>query len=468
MIHLRYSLAARVVLCLIIVAPVASAHADNNDTLIPRGLMPERDGRWGVGIGLRLEQSPFRGASATADVVPILTYEGQRAYFRGTRAGFRLIDRPRFQLEAVAQGRLTNYRGDSGQYLDGMVRTTSLDGGLSAIFGTELGELSIEALTDLSNTHQGQQISAAWAQTSEFGAWRVRPTVALTGYSRDLADYYFGVQAAEVRPDRRAYAPGTSSSIRAAVYASYRLSTNNYLFGSVGVTRFGGSIEDSPVVKNATTFTAFGGYQYRFGDGNGQHESSAAAVSDSKWSFRVARGWNAEASLLGIIPGMDFSLSPERTGVASLEIGRLLDERFQGWPVDIWLKGAYMRYLNKGIQPDGNGVAVYIKEFYYGFPWSKYVKTRFGFGQGLSWVDRVPALEQRDLLGKNPNTSHLLFALDVSVDFSVGDVIRYKPLRETYLGMAVIHRSGIFGSADMFGDVDGGSNYISAYIETVF
>jgi MipA family protein len=460
--------AARAACCALALAAAPNLYADNNDTVLPRGLLPERDGRWGLGIGTRVEQSPYRGESGSADLYPILTYEGERVYLRGTRGGLRLIDKPSFQLEAIAQGRLTNYRGESGQYLEGMFRTTALDAGLSAIVPTALGEFSLDVLGDISDTHHGYEVAGAWARNWDFGALRLRPTVILTAYSRDLADYYYGVQAAEARPDRPAYSPGSSASVRAALYGSYRLTKNNYLIGSLGVTRYSGSIGDSPIVESATDFTAFAGYQYRFGDNGTKPVPDASGSSRAKWSVRVARGWNAEASLLGIIPGGDFELSPERTGVASIEVGRMLDERFNDWPVDIWVKGAYMRYLDKGIQPDGNGIALYLKGFYYGFPWSKYVKTRFGMGQGLSWVDRVPALEQRDIEKKNPNTSHLLCALDVSVDVSVGDIVRYKPLQETYFGVAVIHRSGIFGSADMFNDVDGGSNYISLYVESVF
>lgn len=459
---------ARAIGCVLGVLLAPGAQADNNDTVLPRGLLPERDGRWSLGVGTRLEQSPYRGESGFADLYPIISYEGERAYLRGSRAGLRLIDRPGFQLEAVAQGRLTNYRGQSGQYLQGMFRTTALDAGLSAIVPTALGEFSVDVLGDISDTHHGFEVAGAWARNWDFGALRLRPTVMLTAYSRDLADYYYGVQAAEVRPDRPGYSPGSSASVRAALYASYPLTRNNYLIGSVGVTRYSGSIGDSPIVERATAFTAFAGYQYRFGDNGIQPAPDASGSSRAKWSVRVARGWNAQASLLSIIPGGDFTLSPERTGVASIEVGRMLDERFNDWPVDIWVKGAYMRYLDKDIQPDGNGVALYLKGFYYGFPWSKYVKTRFGMGQGLSWVDRVPALEQRDIAKKNPNTSRLLSALDVSIDVSVGDIVRYKPLQETYFGVAVIHRSGIFGSADIFNDVDGGSNYISLYVESVF
>jgi outer membrane protein len=62
----------------------------------------------------------------------------------------------------------------------------------------------------------------------------------------------------------------------------------------------------------------------------------------------------------------------------------------------------------------------------------------------------------------------VLLYLDPSVDVNLGDLLRAKSLRETYLGMGVSHRSGVFGSAQLFNNVDGGSNFIYAYLETAF
>ena len=50
----------------------------------------------------------------------------------------------------------------------------------------------------------------------------------------------------------------------------------------------------------------------------------------------------------------------------------------------------------------------------------------------------------------------------------MGDVIGVKSLAETYFGFGASHRSGIFGSSQLLGNVNGGSNYIYSYIETRF
>src|SRR5437773_2233710 len=54
---------------------------------------------------------------------------------------------------------------------------------------------------------------------------------------------------------------------------------------------------------------------------------------------------------------------------------------------------------------------------------------------------------------------------DPTIDVSVGDLLGSKELRETYFGLGVSHRSGIFGMAQIFDNVNGGSNFIYTYVE---
>ena len=63
----------------------------------------------------------------------------------------------------------------------------------------------------------------------------------------------------------------------------------------------------------------------------------------------------------------------------------------------------------------------------------------------------------------------LLFTLNAFAgsfpDISLGDLVGAKSMRDTYLGLGVSHRSGIFGNSRLFGNVNGGSNYIYSYLE---
>jgi outer membrane protein len=47
----------------------------------------------------------------------------------------------------------------------------------------------------------------------------------------------------------------------------------------------------------------------------------------------------------------------------------------------------------------------------------------------------------------------------------VGDLLGVRSMKRTFVGMGVSHRSGIFGSSRVLGNVNGGSNYIYSYVE---
>ena len=80
----------------------------------------------------------------------------------------------------------------------------------------------------------------------------------------------------------------------------------------------------------------------------------------------------------------------------------------------------------------------------------------------------MPFSEQRDQALRGRDTSKLLLYLDPTIDINVGDLFKARELRETYVGIGVSHRSGIFGSARLFNSVNGGSNYIYGFVETGF
>ena len=72
----------------------------------------------------------------------------------------------------------------------------------------------------------------------------------------------------------------------------------------------------------------------------------------------------------------------------------------------------------------------------------------------------------QDLRGRD--TSKLLLYLDPTIDINIGDLFKARELRETYVGIGASHRSGIFGSARLFNNVNGGSNYLYGFVEVGF
>jgi outer membrane protein len=155
----------------------------------------------------------------------------------------------------------------------------------------------------------------------------------------------------------------------------------------------------------------------------------------------------------------------DNTRIAAVEIGRPFITRVHGWPLDLAGYISLLRHDENGLQDNSLQVNAYMKAFYYGFPWSEKVRTRLGFGAGVSLAQRVPFVEARDLAQRGQNTSRVLNYLDPSIDISVGDLIGSRSLKETYFGIGVSHRSGIFGTSRLLGNVNGGSNYIYSYVE---
>jgi outer membrane protein len=72
----------------------------------------------------------------------------------------------------------------------------------------------------------------------------------------------------------------------------------------------------------------------------------------------------------------------------------------------------------------------------------------------------------RDQSRRARSTNRLLNYLDPSVDVSVGDITGNRRLKDTYIGVGLSHRSGIFGSSQLLGNINGGSNYLYGYIES--
>ena len=143
-------------------------------------------------------------------------------------------------------------------------------------------------------------------------------------------------------------------------------------------------------------------------------------------------------------------------------------EKVNGWPLDFVGYAGLTHHNDSGLQANGLQLDLFMKAVYSGFPWNDRVRTRLGFGAGVSVAQRAPYIEVSSQAAAGKSTSRILQYLEPTLDVNLGDIVGARALKDTYVGFGVSHRSGIFGASRLLGNVNGGSNYIYTYVESAF
>jgi outer membrane protein len=414
---------------------------------------------------MRLDRSPYRGAGTRRDFIPMYIYEGDLVSLRSNSVGLKFGPSRERRIELFLRHRFEGTPTDEiPAALAGITRREpGIDAGIGASFGGAWGIAYAEILRDVSTASEGSELRLGYKYPWRRGRLSLRPYVTLAVRSSELNDYYYGVRPEEARAGRPAYEAQSGSAVEAGVIATYQLEGRWRLLAGAALTRLPGTAAGSPIVerRDNTTFTLGALYDL-------------SPQTDPWTSGRplIVRAYYGESSDCDVVPIATLRCTSthtqDKTDIVGIDFGRPFIERLNGWPVDLAGFVGILRHKEKGFQDDFWQVNVYLKAYYYGFPWSARLRTRIGLGMGLSFAEEVPVAERRDQALRGRGTSKLLQTLDPTIDFSLGDLVGSARLRETYIGAGVSHRSGIFGNSQLLRNVDGGSNYIYGYVETAF
>lgn len=200
---------------------------------------------------------------------------------------------------------------------------------------------------------------------------------------------------------------------------------------------------------------------------------------DNKYLIRVLYGKASYSSLRDLVSFQESTRDEQR--------GTLIGIQFENYLArDIWNGSGDLTYFSSFIYhrqdikvEDGkytepkelSGKDTYqlnggIKVYWKNFPWSRYVRTRIGLGEGISLVrERLDIEIQNTNKEDEKSDAHILNYLDLHISFNLRDITRWEQLENYYIGGGLSHRSGIFGYVS---GVDGGSNYWTFFIEGEF
>ena len=73
-------------------------------------------------------------------------------------------------------------------------------------------------------------------------------------------------------------------------------------------------------------------------------------------------------------------------------------------------------------------------------------------------VDLHALTTVEDTLNLRQNT------LEMTLDFPLRRISKANWLQRCYAGLSIVHRSGIFGTSDILGDVSGGADWMTAHV----
>ncbi|MCH8336326.1 MAG: MipA/OmpV family protein [Proteobacteria bacterium] len=117
----------------------------------------------------------------------------------------------RFQVNLHMRYRFQQLNPGSNAFYEGLdERKQSLDAGLELSLTQKWGQVTLTAVHDTLDRHQGSEVQMSYRYFIDAGSWSLSPYISWTWQDDNLSDYYFGVSEAEARPDRPAYSPGDS------------------------------------------------------------------------------------------------------------------------------------------------------------------------------------------------------------------------------------------------------------------
>lgn len=418
---------------------------------------------------MRGGQSPYLASDSEdqrqRDLVPLYLYEGKYVFARGTAGGLHLFRNDAFEFNLYTRYRFQKLDPDSHTYYEGLEeRKQSLEAGIELGLKQDWGELKLDWVTDTLDRHNGQEARFSYRYRFESGPWTFSPFINWTWQDANLTDYYFGVSEAEARTDRPAYSPGEAQWLGFGLNTAWHVSNRIVFFGNVAFSGAESNILESPLVDEDGFSAVFVGGTYLFGNVL-KPDYIMNEERYGEWSWRVNYGYQADGNIIGEIDHGDLSKSTfADTNIAGLTLSKLLTE---GKRVDFLGRFAVFRHLE---EDEGNGnffsYAAYVSIMGKGYsPWSKEEVFRYSFGYGMSYAEKVPITEQRKQASKGENTSHFLNYLELTVDFPLRRVSKASWLQNCYAGLTVVHRSGIFGTSDILGDLAGGADWITASLE---
>jgi outer membrane protein len=222
--------------------------------------------RWGLGLGSALSSGVYAGQDAQIMPFPLISYEGERFFWRGIAGGAHLFERDGVAIDATLSARMDGIdRSDFGRRelaergVDRSLledRDDGVDLGLASRWSGAYGQLELEVKGDISNASDGYEAGLTYGYPIQWGKNSITPHVGIAHLSRKLANYYYGTLPGETARGVVDYRPGSSTVQRVGLDYVRPFADRWAFIANVSYEHLPGKITDSPLVDNDTNGSA--------------------------------------------------------------------------------------------------------------------------------------------------------------------------------------------------------------------
>ena len=453
--------------------------------------VPEKD--WGIAVGLRHAKIPFKTKDESVqDFIPLMFYDGDIFFMRGLTGGIKLYDKEVWQFSLLGRYRYFDIPSEHQNLVQG--GGLDVGGQLKYRINDDL-ETNLELLTDEESRYYSS-INARYHWES--GSWDLHPYVTLRYKSADFNDHYYGLDGfpdPDNLPNTINNKLGSAFDLTLGSEVRYHVASNFYILGRAQLTTLDSSTRDSASIENGTHGEIYLGIAF-FNDKTKAKVSSLKA----KPYIRLAHGWGTPSNMSDIL-AFNWEDDEQNSQITSIFYGHPVADSLFGYEfIDVYITTGYVYHhsADRYQQTLAPGAGINTSELavapgntcdganpceltYEGLSTNEYVlgvkayfninwpvHWRFGLAEGLSYIETVSDLEQREMDRKGYRSSELMNYIDITADFSLGDTFGVKAMNDLFFGVGIHHRSSIFETSSAFGRIKGGSNFNSIYLQYHF
>lgn len=224
-------------------------------------------GQWGVGIGVIGRSSPYLGSdSSVLQVIPAITYFGERLQWVGPSLRYGLFGSDRFRFAVNATYRVGAYEEDDSPILVGLGdRDSTLMAGVGVVYdGPNRIDVDFRYQHDVLDRFGGGAAEFRVSKGFQTGNVSWAPSFGVNWLSDDLANYDFGVPRWAALPGRPAYDVSSTVTAEVGIGGMLEITENWRLVLDLGAEYLDDDIADSPIVDEQYVIKGFAAVTYTF------------------------------------------------------------------------------------------------------------------------------------------------------------------------------------------------------------